>query len=112
MQCDKIDRTPSRKTLRRYFFKSKLTDDELYFYAKWFALHTQTDFVKPGQNKFFPAFLHFAELHKISLLKIKNNVDKHDEEQCWEDHDCLNEIVKEIDILLSESSCFDDFKSD
>lgn len=107
MQSDKIDRTPSKKTLRRYFPKSSLTDNELYFYAKWFALHTQTDFVKPGQNKFFPIFLDFAELHKNTLLKIKSVVNQHDEEQCWDIHDCLNEIIKEINIMLSKCTLDD-----
>lgn len=97
---EEIDRTPSRKTLRKYFPNSILTDDELYSCAKQFALLTKTQYVRPKSNKYFPAFLKLTEIHKEKLLKFIDNVSKHDEEQCWEEHDCLNEIIKSIDKMI------------
>lgn len=59
-----IDRTPSIKTLRFYFRDSPLTDNELYFLAKWFAINSGKEFIKPKNNIFFKGFVKYAEKMK------------------------------------------------
>lgn len=61
---DDIDRTPSKKTLRFYFPDSTLSDDELHFLARWFAVNSEREFIKPKSNTFFKGFIKYAEIVK------------------------------------------------
>lgn len=59
-----IDRTPSKKTLRFYFQDSFLSDDELYYFARWFAEQSGLEFIKPKNNPYFKAFIKYVEYIK------------------------------------------------
>jgi hypothetical protein len=92
-----IDRTPKGKTIRKYFPRSILTDDELHELARSYAIMAGIMFVKPASNQGFNVLVRVAEDTKRWKLKLIENISQYNENQDWDDY--LKEIIKWIEKL-------------